>query len=113
MHEVAHGIADVFASGDIPVKGTRSGPGELVTLQNQLTGEANPVRKGTFEGEIAEILNVKGAEKNAIVKELVNLQDNVNYVMNDGSTLRVRDLKAVKDMFDQRKSQMPASWARK
>ena len=113
LHEVSHGIADVFASGDIPVRGTRSGPGQLMALQNQLTGEANPVRKGTFEGEIAEILNVKGAEKNAIVKELVNLQDNVNYVMNDGSTLRVRDLATVKEVFGNRRSEMPASWVRK
>ena len=107
LHEVTHGIAGSFRSD-----GTQITDGPIKPVNN-LNKQKDPIKPGSFEAKIAEFLELKDAEKNGIVKELINLQDEVNFVFNDGEIQAVRDLKQVKTFFETQKAALGPSWAKK
>jgi hypothetical protein len=107
LHEVTHGIAGSFLPD-----GTEATENSITPL-NTLNNRREPLRPGTLEAKISEFLELKDAEKNEIVKELIKLQDEVNFVFNDGEVQAVRDLAQVNSFYEKQKPISSPSWARK
>jgi len=110
IHEVTHGIVsatpDGFAGG--------IGAGLRTNLQserrfNDLNKTKETTYKGTFENEVAKLLNIPDAQKQEVISEIINLQDNVNYLFEDGTESSVRDLEKAKGLVVEQANEIAKS----
>ncbi len=101
IHELAHGIASADPegwAGGIGA-GMRSDYLKPVKRFNYLNMRNDQTYKGTFEDEIAKLLDIPDAEKQEVISEIINLQDNVNYLFEGGGEQEVRDLQKAKNFI--------------
>ena len=99
IHELTHGIASADPEGYAGGLGAgmRDDALDKVSRFNYLNLRNDPTYKGTFEDEVAKLLDIPDAEKGEIISEIINLQDAVNYQFIDGTEREVRDLQKSKD----------------
>ena len=99
IHELTHGIAGANPEGYAGGigAGMRSDALEKVSRFNYLNLRNDPTYKGTFEDEVAKLLDIPDAEKGEIISEIINLQDAASYQSIDGTEREVRDLQKSKD----------------
>ena len=99
LHEVVHGIASADLEGYAGGigEGMRSDRLNKVKRLNYLNLRNDPTFEGTFEDEIAKLLDVPDADKTEIISEIINLQDAMSFMFPDGTNLEVRDLARSKE----------------
>ena len=98
IHELAHGIASADPEGYAGGigAGMRSDYRKPVKRFNYLNMRNDETYTGTFEDEIAKLLDIPDAQKQEVISE-INLQDNVKYLFEGGGEIEVRDLQKSKD----------------
>ena len=101
IHELAHGIASADPEGWAGGTGAgmRSDYLKPVKRFNYLNMRNDQTYKGTFEDEVAKLLDIPDAEKQEVISEIINLQDNVNYLFEGGGEQEVRDLQKAKNVI--------------
>lgn len=100
IHELAHGIASADPEGYAGGIGAgKRGYLEEAKRFNYLNMRNDRTYKGTFEDEIAKLLDIPDAEKQEVISEIINLQDNVNYLFEGGGEQEVRDLQKAKNFI--------------
>ena len=99
IHEVTHGIVNSNPDGMIELV-DRNFQDTKEKRFNYLNLRTDPTRRGTFEDEIAKLLDIPDADKGEIISELINLQDAVSFNFADGGSQPVRDLAESKKIVE-------------